>query len=63
MLYYYYLYIAMERDRDEEEQALLDIIVGRENDGSQFLNDSSEGMELDRTDAWQTSNEAPNKIR
>ena len=39
----------MDRGRDDEEaeHALFNIIAGGEDDGSQFLNDSGEGMELD----------------
>ena len=55
----------MDRGRDEQaEQALLDLIAGGEddegqtnNDGSEFLNDSGEGMELERRDEGQTNND------
>jgi len=48
----------MDRGRDEQaEQALLDLIAGGEDEGSEFLNDSSEGMELERRDEGQTNND------
>jgi len=48
----------MDRGRDEQaEQALLDLIAGGEDDGSEFLNDSGEGMELERRDEGQTNND------
>jgi hypothetical protein len=46
----------MDRGRDNEEEALLNIIAGGEDDGSQFMNDSGEGMELVRRDEWETNN-------
>ena len=36
----------MDRGRDDEEDALLNLIAGGEDDGSQFMNDFGEGMEL-----------------
>ena len=48
----------MDRGRDEQaEQALLDLIAGGEDDGSEFLNDSGEGMEVERRDEGQTNND------
>ena len=48
----------MDRGRDEQaKQALLDLIAGGEDDGSEFLNDSGEGMELERRDEGQTNND------
>jgi len=49
----------MDGGRDEQaEQVLFDLInEGGEDDGSQFLNDSGEGMELERRDEGQTSND------
>jgi len=46
----------MDGGRDEEaEQFMFDIIGDREDDGSQFLNDSGSGMELERRDEGQTN--------
>ena len=48
----------MDRGRDEQaEQALLDLIAGGEDDGSEFLNDSGEGMVVERRDEGQTNND------
>jgi hypothetical protein len=49
----------MDDGRDEQaEQTLLDLIAdGGEDDGSQFLNDSGEGMELERGDEGQTNDD------
>ena len=49
----------MDRSRDDEqaEQALLDLIAGGEDDGSEFLNDSGERVELERRDEGQTNND------
>ena len=47
----------MDRSRDDEEEALLNLIAGGEDDGSQFMNDSGEGMELVRIDEWETNND------
>jgi hypothetical protein len=38
----------MDRGRDDEEEALLNIIASGEYDGSKFMNDFGEGMELDQ---------------
>jgi hypothetical protein len=50
----------MDRGRasdDEAENVLFKMISGREDDGSQYLNDSGEGImeELDRNDECQTN--------
>ena len=53
----------MDRARDDEqaEQALFDIIAGGggagEDDGSQFLNDSGEGVGLESREEGQTNND------
>ena len=53
----------MDRGRDEQaEQALLDLIAGGEDDGSEFLNDSGEGMELERRDEGQKNNDNEENI-
>jgi hypothetical protein len=53
----------MDRGRDNEEEALLNIIAGGEDDGSQFMNDSGEGMELVRRDEWETNNDDEENVR
>jgi hypothetical protein len=51
------------RDRDDEhEQAIFDLIAGGGDDGSQFLNDSGEGIELERRDEGQTSNDGEENV-
>ena len=54
----------MDRSRDDEqaEQALFDLIAGGEDDGSQFMNDSGEGMELEPRDEGQTSNDGEENV-
>ena len=55
----------MDRGRDEQaEQALLDLIAGGEDDGSEFLNDSGEGMELENVEGLelQTSTDCDENV-
>ena len=49
----------MDRTTEEQEDILNDIIAGGGDDdfSSQFLNDSGEGMELERRDEGQTNND------
>ena len=53
----------MDRARDDEqaEQTIMDLIAcgggAGEDDGSQYLNESGEGMELERRDEGQTNND------
>jgi hypothetical protein len=49
------------RGRDDEH-AIFNLIAGVEDDGSQFLNDSSEGMELELRDEGQTSNDGEENV-
>ena len=50
-----------DRGRDDE-QAMFDLIAGGEDDGSQFMNDSGEGMELEPRDEGQTSNDGEENV-
>ena len=50
-----------DRGRDGE-QAMFDLIAGGEDDGSQFMNDSGEGMELEPRDEGQTSNDGEENV-
>ena len=48
-------------DRDDE-QAIFDLIAGGGDDGSQFLNDSGEGIDLEQRDERQTSNDGEENV-
>ena len=50
-----------DRGRDDE-QAMFDLIADGEDDGSQFMNDSGEGMELEPRDEGQTSNDGEENV-
>ena len=48
--------------RDGEDDIFDIIRSGGEDDGSQFLNDSGEGLEIERTDEGQTSNDGEENV-
>jgi len=50
-----------DRGRDDE-QAIFDLIAGGEDDGSQFLNDSGDGLELEPIDEGQTNNDGEENV-